>query len=361
MASPITSTLYTVLGIDTNGCKNTDDVLVTVIPLPTVSAGADQVLCAGSSVLLTATGASTYLWSPPNYLSCVQCDTPTASPPDTMTYTVFGTDAFGCFNVDSVTIYSIEHQPVSFSMGDTICLGESTQLYATGGDVYQWIPPTYLDNANINNPVATPDQTTRYTVLIKQGFCFVDTGYVDIYLPPTPTVDAGPDKTIFAGDQVTLDITATNATTYSWTPTATLSCSDCPEPIATPIVRKTTYVIVVSDDYGCKASDSVTITMTCDNSLLFMANVFTPNGDGNNDRFFPQGKGISVIYSFKVYSRWGELMYEAYNIPINDENYGWDGTFKGIPLDPDVYVYSIDGICILGDRFFKKGDVSLIR
>jgi gliding motility-associated-like protein len=92
-----------------------------------------------------------------------------------------------------------------------------------------------------------------------------------------------------------------------------------------------------------------------------MANVFTPNGDGNNDRFFPQGKGISVIYSFKVYSRWGELMYEAYNIPINDENYGWDGTFKGIPLDPDVYVYSIDGICILGDRFFKKGDVSLIR
>ena len=360
IASPIVTTLYTVIGTDTNGCKKSDDVLVTVIPLPTVNAGADQVLCAGDSVMLTVNGASTYQWLPATYLSCATCDSTYAFPPDTMTYTVVGTDAFGCENADSVSIYSIEHLPVKVGDGDTLCLGESAQLFAFGGDTYLWTPPLFLSNDAVSSPITTPNYSIQYTVYIKQGFCFVDTGYVDVFVPPVPTVDAGPDKTIIVGDQVAINAVATNATKYAWTPGSTLSCSDCLNPMAMPL-QKTTYTVVVSDDYGCEAADSVTITPICDNSILFMANVFTPNGDGVNDRFYPQGKGISMVHKFQVYNRWGELLFEAYNIPVNDERYGWDGTFKGLPLNPDVYVYMVDVSCVLGDRFFYKGDVSIIK
>jgi len=62
-----------------------------------------------------------------------------------------------------------------------------------------------------------------------------------------------------------------------------------------------------------------------------------------------------------VYNRWGELMYDAQNIPVNQESYGWDGTYKGQQLKPDVFVYIISATCITGEPMEFKGDISLIR
>ncbi len=92
-----------------------------------------------------------------------------------------------------------------------------------------------------------------------------------------------------------------------------------------------------------------------------MANTFTPNGDGNNDIFFPQTPGSNPITVFRIYNRWGQMLHERSNFASNDPKYGWDGTYEGKTLSPDVYVYFLETACPDGERVFKKGDISLLK
>lgn len=95
--------------------------------------------------------------------------------------------------------------------------------------------------------------------------------------------------------------------------------------------------------------------------MVFIPNSFTPNGDGKNDVFYPRGQGLKVIKTFRIYNRWGELLFEKDNFNLNDEQYGWDGSYKGDIPKPDVYVYLIEAVCYTGDDVFIKGDVTIIR
>jgi gliding motility-associated-like protein len=103
------------------------------------------------------------------------------------------------------------------------------------------------------------------------------------------------------------------------------------------------------------------VHVTCDQSQVFVPNTFTPNNDGVNDYFYPQGKGLSEVRSFKVYNRWGELIFERQNMPLNEPTAGWDGMHKGSPLKPDVFVYIIRAFCESGEPIELKGDISLVR
>jgi len=360
VASPTSATTYTVTGTDLNGCSNTDDVTVSMFPQPQINAGGDQTICRGQSAQLQATGGVSYIWSPSSTLSCATCASPSATPTADVTYTVVGTDANGCRDSDKVNITVIQMQPFVIGNGDTLCEGESTQLFASGGQQYSWSPAGTLSSATASNPTATPKTTTTYTVIIRQGDCFADTGRITVVVNPKPTVYAGADQKVIAGSSVNLFASATHTDYYLWSPGADLSCTDCMNPVATP-KQTTTFKVIASNSYGCKAEDDVTLFLVCDNSQIFLPNTFTPNGDGNNDYFFPQGKGLSAIYRFRVYNRWGEMIYEAQNVQPNDELHGWDGTYKGEPLKPDVYVYIIDAACFNGDPMQLKGDISLIR
>lgn len=360
VATPINLTTYTVTGTDTNGCANTDDVQVAIYPQPVISAGSDATICSGQPTQLTATGGVSYSWTPAANLSCINCDNPLANPQNDIVYTVIGTDANGCSDSDQVTVSVIQMLPFTVGPGDTLCQGESAQLFASGGQQYQWLPTTGLNNPNIPNPVATPEVTTAYMVVMQQGSCFSDTGKVLVLVHPQPTVNAGGDQTVLAGSVVHLFADATNANIFKWTPADFLSCDDCASPSSEP-KRDITYKVVASNEFGCEASDEVSLFVLCDKSLIFLANTFTPNADGNNDRFYPQGKGVSNVKRFRIFSRWGEVIYDAQNIPLNDESFGWDGTYKGESLKPDVYVYLIDALCDSGLPIQIKGDISLIR
>jgi gliding motility-associated-like protein len=175
-----------------------------------------------------------------------------------------------------------------------------------------------------------------------------------------PTVDAGPNQTLVSGSSAQLHATGDNIHTYSWSPSSSLSCESCSSPVATMSVT-TTYVVKVTTDYGCLAEDSVKIFLYCDNSQVFVPNSFTPNGDGQNDVFYPRGGGISNIKSFRIYNRWGQLLFERSDIPLNDESNAWDGSYGGGSPRPDVYVYIIDAYCSSGQPIFIKGDVTIIR
>lgn len=360
VATPTGVMTYTVSATGTNGCVNTDDVTVSLYPQPVINAGPDQTICSGRSALLEATGGNTYVWSPAATLSCVNCQGPVATPPATAVYKVIGTDIHGCNDSDEVTITVIQRDPISVGPGGEICEGESFQLTASGGTGYIWMPASTLNNAHIWNPVATPNQTTTYKVVVLQGQCFSDTLSATVVVHPLPSVNAGNDRNIMAGGSTVIQTTGTNIKTYRWSPDDGLSCVDCATPTATP-TKTTKYAVHVTSEYGCESGDDVTVFVTCDQKQLWLPNTFTPNGDGQNDRFYPHGKGITSVTRFRVYDRWGEVIYDVSNMPTDDPNYGWDGTYKNQQLKPDVYVYYINAKCSTGEALEIKGDITLVR
>lgn len=359
-ANPTTTTTYTLTGTDGFGCVNTDVVTVTVNPLPNVNASADIAICERTSTTLTASGASSYIWTPGSTLSCTACASTQASPMTATTYTVTGTDANGCVASDAVTVSIVPHVPTQVGAGDSVCQGGSVVLTASGGVSYQWSPGTGLDITNGATVIASPDQTTTYTVFIQENQCYWDTARVTVGIHPVPTVNAGADQSILSGEEAKIFATSTDATIWKWTPSENLSCGDCLTPTAKP-VRTQNYMVEASNQWGCSATDEITINVGCDLSQLFIPNTFTPNGDGQNDRFYPRGKGIGKVNRFRIYNRWGELVYELKDAPVNDLTIGWDGMHRGIPVKPDVYVWMIEAQCESGDPLQLKGDISLLR
>lgn len=359
LASPGTTTKYTIVGVALNGCSDTQHVTVTVHPAPNITVTRDTDICDGKTVQLRAIGAKDYVWQPPSTLSCPTCANPFATPLNSITYTVRGANIFGCLDSNKVIVNVIKKQPVSINGDDTICIGQSVQLLATGGTSYQWTSSQYLNNDQIANPLSTPLSSIQYKVMIKQGTCFTDSGFVNIMVAPILSVNLGNDTTIQVGSSVHLYANVIGAVSYYWTPAEGLSCIYCPDPIATPI-KTTNYKVLVTGLAGCNATDDIAIHVICENGQIFIPNTFTPNGDGLNDKFYPSGKGAAIT-RMSVYDRWGELLYDVHHFQLNDPNYGWDGTYKGKSLAPDVYVYIITAVCETGESLQFKGDVSIIK
>jgi gliding motility-associated-like protein len=168
-----------------------------------------------------------------------------------------------------------------------------------------------------------------YTI---DGLC-IAFSTIQIEVIPVPIVSTIEDTTIMNGNSVNL-ITTGNVSAYSWSPGATLICDDCQNPVATPDVT-TTYTVSVEEN-GCVATDQVTITIDYE-IIIYVPNAFTPNGDGQNDVFFPVISGIdSDEYKFMIFNRWGELIFNTSHL-----SEGWDGTYKGLMSQQDVYVWKI--------------------
>ncbi len=164
------------------------------------------------------------------------------------------------------------------------------------------------------------------------------------------------------GESVVFEPKVSNAyTSISWSPPDYLSCTSCHSPTVTP-ERNMIYWVTVTDEQGCQDSAMVRVVIR-KNINVYTPNIFTPNNDGINDYFtiYTDDKKIDRIENLKVYSRWGELLYENSKFPPNVPTEGWDGTFKGQPMDPDVFMWNAE-IDIPGEGLrIIRGDVSLIR
>lgn len=347
---------------NSSGCADTVVKKVNAWPLPTLDAGIDQVICRGSNTTLRATGASTYEWQTDNTLNCLQCPTPLASPLENRLYRVRGINGFGCEATDSIRVTVKQPFTISAHLGDTLCKGESLQLSASGAELYEWYPATGLDKPGVDRPKARPDASVTYRVVGKDdNNCFTDTAYVPVTVYPWPVVNAGEDKNVGSGSSVGLKATVSaDATSIRWVPSLGLSCGDCLTPLASP--RQTTiYTLEAKNEGGCITRDMVTLYVFCDNSNLFVPNTFTPNADGHNDVFYPRGKGVFSIRSFRIFNRWGDLVFERTNVQPNDINSGWNGTHKGKIASPDVYIYTLEVVCNNNTIFNEKGNVTLMR
>jgi gliding motility-associated-like protein len=98
----------------------------------------------------------------------------------------------------------------------------------------------------------------------------------------------------------------------------------------------------------------------CKNANLFVPNTFSPNGDGSNDVFYPRGTGLDRVKMLRIFNRWGEVVFEKKDFPINDPLSGWDGAFKGRKPQADVYIYQVEVFCENGEIITLNGNIALI-
>lgn len=347
---------------NSSGCTDTAWHPVWARPLPDIRVNDDLTICRLQSTTLQASGGIQYNWQPSPSLSCTNCPSPTAAPDSTQWYFVQGKNIYGCIAEDSVLISVQQPFRIRTVTGDTLCKGETYPLSASGADMYNWWPVTGLDNPASAQPKAKPDITTVYRVVGSDRHnCFTDTGYIPIVVYPYPLVEAGRDQQITVGSFVKLapELSA-DVRTVKWTPEKWLDCSNCAQPLATP-KQTTKYTIAVTNEGGCVSRDDITVFVVCVEGNLFMPNTFSPNSDGQNDVFYPRGQGIHGIKTFRVFNRWGEVVFEQGNIQANDMSKGWNGTYKGKQASQDVYVYTIDIVCENNQVFSFKGNIALIR
>lgn len=198
---------------------------------------------------------------------------------------------------------------------------------------------------------ATAGIGTAQIIYTVPGACG-DADTIDIIVNDVPTIDAGTDVTILSGESTIL--TGAGATTLVWEPPTGLSCTNCPSPNASPSIT-TTYTLTGMDANGCSSTDIVTINVIQLEQDLFIPNIFSPNGDNNNDVFKVEGTGLNE-FQLKIFNRWGELVFSS-----DDQQFGWDGTQRGKALNTAVFTYLVTYVSNLGEEKIISGNVTLLR
>ncbi|HEY6162355.1 MAG TPA: PKD domain-containing protein [Bacteroidia bacterium] len=259
-ANPTVTTTYTVTGTSGMGCTGTATVTVTVNPLPTVTVNpAAPSYCIGGNTNLTASGASTYSWSPATSLSATTGATVNASPTVTTTYTVTGTSAAGCTSTATVTVTVYPLPTITINPNaPTVCPNIPVVLNAGGASTYVWAPATFLSATTGASVTCTPSTTITYTVTGTSVNGCTSTATVTVTVMNNFVVTATPSDTICMNSS--LPLTCTAGASYAWSPSTGLSCTTCQNPTASPTTT-TTYSVTVTTAQGCTGSTTVTITV----------------------------------------------------------------------------------------------------
>lgn len=332
---------YTLTVTDPSGCSATSGpYTINGTPPVTISVSGNTTICEGQSTTLTASGGTSYEWDNASTNS-----SETFQPSTTTTVQVIAFDG-PCSDTADITI-TVNPLPVAAFTGDTvICEGQTASLTSTSSGNIEW--STLETSTNIN---VSPLITTQYYLIASNG-CGDDTVFFSVDVNPLPTIDAGADETLNLGSSTSLN--PSGGTAYLWSPPDGLSCTSCTNPVASP-TETTTYYVVGTDANGCSSSDSVTINVE-NEEVLYIANVFSPNGDGQHDEFMVQGSGISEI-ELTIYDRWGQAIWQS-----NDMSIGWDGRNQdGKELNNGGFVYTVRGKFYSGKEINESGTVTLLR
>ena len=357
MATPSDTTQYIVSGTSVNGCKAKDTVMIFVKQLPVISRSKDDTICINQSLQLMASGGTQYSWTPSATLNNDAIPNPVANPVANTIYTVMVTGNNTCINKDSIKI-SVRPLPVfSVSADKATCINGKAGLSASGGTSYKWSPAVYLNNANIANPVATVPANTLFTVFINDSICnlssTLNTSVTTNLAPPVITASKSNDiDCVFSSVQ----LIATGANVYAWTPALNLSSSSIANPVATPVATQLYTVVGTDSVTNCKSQDTITVLKKgAANPKAYIPNTFTPNGDGSNDCFRIRDFGTVKIVEIFIYNRYGNIVFQTKNATDC-----WDGNYKGRPADVGNYVYYIRALNDCGEEF-NKGNLLLLR
>ncbi|BDS12475.1 T9SS type B sorting domain-containing protein [Aureispira anguillae] len=371
---PTSSTSIQVAAINSHLCRDTS---IGVIDVLAVEASFDtiDVLC-NTSLIVPFVNTSTsnpvnndYHWNFEN-LGTSTATHPTYSFPDTGSYVVSLVAGAGgqCPDTFSMDVYLPLHGLIMDANDvSVICKEDTVELTVTNSlDAYadwvnyQWYPTNeIIAGQGEDTAYALMDTNTTFIVIGVNSHGCIDTAYAQgtiIYISPTVNISAIPDS-IFVGQTAQLVATDDINYSYSWRPDTTLSNYFIYDPIAKPR-QSTIYNLAVTNQYGCTTNDSVQVLIRkpiCGLPVVFVPNAFSPDQDGHNDVLMIRGNNITSV-NMAIYNRWGQKVFET-----NDQNIGWDGSFKGKLMPPDVYGYYMRCVCDDGSELFTKGNITLLR
>lgn len=355
LVSPDIPTRYTVTVTQAPGCENTKSVFVDVKSFVSLKAGYDTTICLGDSILLSpVSDAVSYAWSPASIVSNPSVKQAWAKPIGDTRISVF--TKIGKCQANDGFLVKTEPYPKPYAGKDTsVCFGDSAKLIASGGNKYLWSPGNTLDDETLQSPYARPYQTTNYIVGVYDIKGCPKPSYDTVRVSVIPPVNAfaGNDTVVVIGQP--LQLFATGGTNFVWTPTSFLNDAK----IATPIAKLNDdikYIVKVSTPEGCFGFDSLMVKVYKTPPEIFVPTAFTPNDDNLNDLLVPVPVGIAKLIYFKIYNRFGEMVFSTDVV-----GKGWNGVFRGRDQGNESFTWQALAIDYLGKPVFRKGQFTIIR
>ena len=361
---------YTVTVTDADGCQETFNYTITEpAPISLSIASTNSILCYGdgnAAAQVTATGGT----SPYNYNWSNGATTRTASNLTPGTYDVTVTDSRGCFETTSISIVEPEELTITGNTSGTLCAGDQTgtlTAFGSGGTVTVGLLEYSIDgstwqNGNIFSGLASG----IYTLSVRdENGCVADTMLVVEDADPFFITSMTGDTTIEYLDSLTIaaSLNDTVGVTYSWQQISGAMglVTDSSFSFGIRPQDAVQYQFTATNSNGCSVDSIVMIEVT----KLRRANAptgFTPNGDGVNDYFFIQGGAkVQTVTIFRVYDRWGTLVFEGNNSEINVPEQGWNGIYRGRPAPSGTYTWYADVLFKEGHTEQLKGNIILLR
>ncbi len=355
-------------------CTVEDSILVFVPEDFEILLQEDTVYCGVQTITVTA-GATidgiSFEWFDENGNSIGTGASIDLSPSEQTSYMVTGTDPYGCSKDASITLTPTFFN-LTYSNDEGICVGDEVELSVTNNDpnqdlTYSWTPTDgILTNPDSSIIIVSPSNTTTYMVTVENGEvgCIEEmTIMVTVFVfdPPDVMIDivSGSDSVIVGVDEVQLEVNQDPSWMYEWTSTPPDDIDNVFNPIVTPPAGGAyTYTVTVTNDGSCTAVASIGINAfdpPCNEEDIFLPNAFSPNDDGENDVLFIRGNFILDV-ELRIYNRWGQEVFFT-----NDQNMGWDGTFNGEQLTPDVFGYYLSVGCPGDKRYQTQGNITLFR
>ncbi len=354
--------------MDANGCFGAGQFELVVEPPPPLEIDLDSVdvSCFGESDgsiiphVVGGVGGYQYQWSAGGQTDSIATGLPAGM------YFVTVWDANDCVIEDSIEVV----QPIELGIShidvtDVLCFGDATGEFAVtafGGNPPYSYSVDGIDFQTDSVLIDIPAGTYDVTVMDTMG-CMVSQS-ATIREPLELIALPGEDLTVNLGYSIQIPAEhypPNKPVTVEWSPTDSLSCTDCFMPYANPAVT-TTYTMTITDWNGCV--DSALITVFVDPKRpIYIPNAFSPNNDGVNDVFTAySGPAARRIQRMQVFNRWGDRVFDGANIPMGElSNAGWNGRFKGEDLNPGVYVYVIDVEFVDSVVESYRGDIALLR
>jgi len=333
----------------------------------------DTVICNNSNtpfdIIANSYGSATvFEWSTdPNFNTLINNGNMDSvinvNPSTSTTYYIHASNGWPlCDITDSISVQLISDF-IDFIPDTLVCRGDTVNLYTTYNSSdpssFDWSPNNSLIYENQNVAIAIPNQSQYYYLdAILNGCPYTDSVWVQVdYLDPLIVSATATPPEIAEGGQVTLEaFPDSNIYQYAWIPSNMVDNPTAQTTTAT-INQDQDYVVVVKKG-ACSVPATVSVKaleFVCGDVYIFVPNAFSPNQDNANDIVYVRGQNIKEM-DFKIFDRWGELVFESTN-----QNVGWDGTYKGKPLDPDVYVYHLKVVCVDGQENLIKGNITLLK
>jgi hypothetical protein len=275
-ANPSSTTVYTVTGSYASGCSSYATVTITVNPSPVITVNSPTVCVHSGGVVLTASGANTYTWSP-------AAGNANANPHTTAAYNIIGvytnvsvtgTSLNGCTGTQTATITVVTQPVITLTpVTPTVCPGGTTVINASGASTYTWVPSSSLNTNTGSSVIASPSVTTVYTVTAGTGCTTIATTTVFVTVPTLTLSNTSSPAVICTqtGGSVNLNAAGSPNTSFSWIPSTGLSCNNCANPVASPTAT-TIYTVTATDNVtGCTAVDTISVQV----EPCFCPNPFT--------------------------------------------------------------------------------------